>query len=258
MESQAQIGVALRALANELIGVIDERLGLLTSGVQPDLVGRQCAAGGLARARALLEGIILVGDGNRPDVVGVLLRTLYETYIVSLYLLLGGADAVVEVMGDYAKSARTLAEKHGRPPSPGIALWHALREAVGPKGPPVGRLNYEKIAGQVGGLLQRAGDPRGGKDRAMERYDLVYRVESQLSAHAGLGSMGQYVDWRGEPWAVRARPAVRSVGAEDHVVLAAVMTAHLASHVFRTFGLHTYTADLLYERIDTLPEPEAE
>jgi hypothetical protein len=254
MEPRPQIGDALRGLVSELVAVIDERLGLLTSRVQPDLVGRQCAAGGLARARALLEGIILVGDGNRADVAGVLLRTLYETYIASLYLLLGGAAAALEVMGDYAKSARTLAEKHGRPLSPGIALWHALREAAGPEGPPVGRLKYENIAGRVGELLQRAGDPRGGKGRAMERYDIVYRVESQLSAHAGLGSMGQYVDWKGDPTALRARPAERPDEVEDRVVLAALMTAHLASRVFGTFGLRTEVIELLYERIDTLPD----
>jgi hypothetical protein len=237
------------------MAVIDASRELLTSKADSTkLIGRQLAAGGLARCRALVEGIVLLVDGERDDVVGVLLRTLYETHIVSLHVLLGGPRAVFEVTGDYVRSARTLAKKHGRPSTVGVLVWEALSKAE--KGPPMNKLNYEQIAGKVGDALERLSDPRGGRTRAMDQYDTVYRVESQFNTHGGFASLGRYVDWGAVPWRTRVRPTDMALEAEDRVILGALMTALVASRVFREFGIRTDILESLWERLDTLPEDQ--
>jgi len=243
----------LRELVRELLAVIDAKRDLLVSRTNsPELVGRQLAAGGLARCRALLEGIVLLVDGGRDDVAGVLLRTLYETHLVALYVLLGGPKASVEVMGDYVRSARLLAKTQGRPSTDPVLLWEMMSKAEG--GPPASPLHYEQIANKVGDALERVKDPRGGRERAAEQYNSVYRVESQINAHAGLGSLGRYVDWRADPYATRGRPGDLAIEAEDRVVLGALMTALVAEYVLREFGLRADIPERLWAQLNALPE----
>lgn len=244
----------LLGLAREVIAVVDRHAAGLTSRARPDLVGRQLAAGGLVRTRALLEGILLTIGGGRSDVAGVLLRTLYETYIVSLYVLLGGPEAVVQVGGEFARSASILAEKHARGLNPILALWNTFaREMKGTPGFPAQRLNYEEIAGTVGELLDKVGDPRGGRARGTEMYDVLYRVESRRSSHGGMGSIGPYVNWRADPWVLQPFPRTFRESADDIVVLAALLAAHLVARVFEEFGFRPDSAWDVYRQIDSLP-----
>src|SRR5262245_52107635 len=72
----------------------------------PKHMRRQFAAGGLARCRALLEGVLVLQDHGRSDVAGVLWRATLECFLVSVYVLSKGEkgnNAVIdEALADYA------------------------------------------------------------------------------------------------------------------------------------------------------------
>jgi hypothetical protein len=246
----------MRKAAQDLCAIIDDRLPLLTSKPHPDLLRRQLAAGGLARARGLLEGLVLLADGGRPDVVGVLVRTLYETCIVSLYVILGDDAAAFHVMDDYARSVRILSEKYGFPLSQQTQAWRnrGPRTPQEPPPDPERRLNYEQIAARVGKLLEAASDPTAMGKRATELYDTVYRGESLMSSHAGLGSFSPYVDWHAEPWRIVDRPQRRPKSADDPSVIGVLLTAHLAGYVFREFGLRPDSAYEVFRQVQALPD----
>src|SRR4051794_27759825 len=55
----------------------------------------ELAFAGFARCRRLLEGMIELYDAS--DVCGILARTLFETWVTSVYLLLGRDDAFQRV-----------------------------------------------------------------------------------------------------------------------------------------------------------------
>lgn len=248
MAEGGRLSADLQRSTIDLCDLIDEHCPSLTSLPRPDLMGRQLSAGGLARCRMLLEGIVVLIVGGRPDVKGVLLRPLFETWMVSLYLLLGGSEAVTHVIGDFAQGSRVLSERHGRPLGDVWQLWLVVDTNAR-------RLKYEEIARKVDNLLDRSGDPLGSRGQVVERYDALYRVESRHNVHAGLGSIGRYVDWQGSPWSVRPAREEEDA-ADDAVILGGCMAAHLAVHVFREFGLSTEMAKVLYRRLDgTLPTP---
>ncbi len=181
---------------------------------------------------------------------------LYETCVFSLYVILSEDPVVFDLMDAYASGTKLLAEKHGRSLGPQIQAWLER----GPRSPddapprPVKKLPVEQIAGTVGDLLEQAGDPHGGRTRAIEMYDVVYRTESLLSVHAGLAPFAAYIDWRSAPWSTLELPRVLDI-VDDSIVIGAMMTAKVAAHVFRAFGFSASSADALYDRIDRLPTP---
>lgn len=208
-------------LANELLHVVEVRLHLLTS--RPGLLSRQIAAAGLARCCALNEGIRTLCRGDRGDVAGLAGRALYETVIISLYVLLKGHQGVMKVVGDHKKHTRILIQGNTELNPALIAGWSFDEE----------KINLEQIAKEVSLLLNEAGDPIVGDFKAI--YDLGYRVESTFSAH-GYGAIGRYLDASTAIWHVVPNPGALVSPAEAHVV-PALYTAALARHVFLTFGV---------------------
>jgi hypothetical protein len=72
-------------LALVLVRAIRNNSHLLTSPMIH--LGRQLAAAGLLRCAALLEGTCIVAQAGRADLQGLLLRALFETWLVALDLL---------------------------------------------------------------------------------------------------------------------------------------------------------------------------
>jgi hypothetical protein len=245
----------------ELLSVLDRNLGFLNS----DLVHlrRQLAAAGLARCRALLEGMLLLRDKARDDIVGVLFRSLVEAWMVSLYVLHKGTGpedegVLFELAADYQHWAAKMANAtkgwaEGDAAEPILAAWRenvaqrkAEAEAAGKEWRMPGALNYADIARALGPLLERAGRPAG---KVTDLYDRPYRGESIYNVHAGYGVLSRYLS--GAPDAdehgVLARPPAPFPG---EVKIGALLTADLAVRVFAAFGLTVKPPlDQVYERI---------
>jgi hypothetical protein len=111
-----------------------------------------------------------------------------------------------------------------------MALSNAIKEWLG-RGPrldgqpPIDRpLKYDQLARKVGRLLEAAGDDSSERRQA-ETYDVFYRSTSTFSTHAGVGSLGRYVQWKGDPWRVVDPTPEATLVVEDALVIAAMTTA---------------------------------
>lgn len=222
-------------LADDLLAAIDERLPLLTS--RPGLFARQIAAGGLARCCALNHGMRTLCQEGRSDVVGLLARAVYETVIVSLYVLLKGHQGVLEVAGDHKKFSRILIERNTELEPDLIAGWRFDED----------KINLEQMTRDLGPLLVEAGDPVGDIQNI---YDLGYRAESTFSAH-GFGAIARYLDASTAIWRVTPNPG-GLLRCADARVVCILYTGALARHLFRVFGVGVWQLDHLSDQLAAL------
>jgi hypothetical protein len=208
---------------------------------------RQFAAAGLARCMALLDGMRLLREGGRLDTMGVLLRSLFEAWLVAIYLLLKAKDpdddsALIELGSDYARWAGLMAEKigmaemkahvddwketiEGHPGNvPGDPAKSGLRGKT---------LSIEQLAFAVDSLLK---ERQGTSHDVMEIYNRVYRGESLYSAHPGVGTFNRYIDFdpaeESDKLNLRPQPPFPN---QDR--LAAMLTVDLALRIFKEFGI---------------------
>ncbi|HEV7500214.1 MAG TPA: hypothetical protein VGQ33_09435, partial [Vicinamibacteria bacterium] len=80
-----------REAVKALLDLVNARMVDLTSPWRREHAPRQMAAGGLARCVMLLEGMhALTAPDARPEVIGVLMRSFAEAWLVTNYVLLGG------------------------------------------------------------------------------------------------------------------------------------------------------------------------
>jgi len=217
----------LREAAEELLDCVRAQIDRLRSS--PDQAERHFAAAGLMRCCLLLRGILVLEDAGFPHPAGILARQHWETWVLSLYALLGGDDALTEIAGDDIHWKRKLA--HGLR----LELQYHEDWIQG-----IDRLNYKAIHDRVLRLLEETGEPRG---EGPTGYDLTYRTQSLFSTHANLATLGAHMLNDEEPWGVRLNPAAPFPGMSIQV--SALHTSHLASHVFRAFALATDQIDAL-------------
>jgi hypothetical protein len=143
------------------------------------------AGGFVARGRQLLSGMTTLVEHGDDDAVGVLYRTLLETFMSGLYALLGRDDALHALH-------RAL-----------LFRTHELEVALGlkePQKPPADaeplRLSDFKsqdgLVERVDGLLAEQNDAYTGWAPDIHRNH--YRVLSHHDAHGGIGSLKGYID----------------------------------------------------------------
>lgn len=196
---------------------------------------RLMAAGGLARATALLEGICVLIENWRADSVGVLSRAIFEVCGTSLYLLLteeedGRNPALEQLLGEYAKGRHQMAGPVER--SFGFEDYlFRLNSFPTPAGEGRGRLPRDQICVQVDKLLE----PFGDSARWADVYAVVYRGESLMGAHPSIGVFDRYLT-RNSKGIVRVQQRRdRLLPSQAH--LAADLVLLLAQHVYRVFGV---------------------
>ncbi len=223
--------------------MIDAHLKYLTSN--RNRLRRQVAAAGLVRCRNLVEAMLILRKAGREDVLGILNRAVQEAWLVSLWVLLKGKDlddddVLVELGSDYAVWYGTMASKlpdFAEEAKSKIIEWKEIvadrLEAAGQK-PVLSKLRYDKIAEELGPLLEH----EGAKIVAIDVYNRAYRAESTTSVHAGLGTISRYLRYgdeeKGENDSVVPEPGSAF---PDQEWLAALLTIDLADHVFRAFGV---------------------
>src|SRR6266511_2017064 len=201
-----------RRVAN-LLRVLRQRNAELTTAPRAREQPRHFAAAGLARCRALLEGMyLLAAPRGRPDAVGVLLRSLVETWAISVFVLLKRRQAILELAPAAKVGLQRLIDAFDGP-TPGAQKWLARFQS----------------------LAARSADS-GLARSAKHAHNRIWKVESYVSTHPNLSSIViPYIDQKAEPWTIIDRPE-GWMPLEDMLVGGGLLTGMLASLVYEAFG----------------------
>ena len=164
-----------------------------------------------------------------PALAGILTRLHWETWVVSLYVLLDGDKALQVIAGDDIHWKRILSRE--------LRLERELEREQDAYYQQdwtvkIAKLNYFDLHDRMLKLL-REREPVDGP-AGVTGYDVTYRYESLVSSHANLTTIGEHLVCGDDEWAV----SVDSSKTPDDVAVTPVLyTGHLAQHVFKEFGL---------------------
>ena len=141
---------------------------------RPPRPTEQFAAAGLMRCCALLKGILVLDEASLPVVASILARQHWETWVVSLYVLLGGKEALQRITDNDIYPKRRLSK-----------FWPKLDDyhPDSAKGPRPKRLNYRQLNECVRERLREQGESVDGP-AGVTGYDVTYACESLFSVHA--------------------------------------------------------------------------
>ena len=211
---------------------------------RPPRKAEQFAAAGLMRCCALLKGILVLDEARMSELAGILVRLHWETWLVSLYVLLDGDEALEVLVADNIYRMRQM-----RP------IFEALRLEVDHHYDPdpdsvkePKPLNYKRLHERVRKLLRKGGESVDGPAGVTD-YDVIYRSDSLFSTHANLFTIGGHLVW-GDDGGL-AVSVDSSEMQNDAIALGPVLyTNHLAQSVFKKFGLdgaamNSFVADLV-------------
>jgi hypothetical protein len=153
----------------------------------------ELALAGLARCRRLLDGMIQVHDA--PDLAGLFARTLYETYLSSLYLALNGATACERLEANDDYELRRMAKRLLAIGDTENPVQERLRtqseQALNAPQPSGKRIDTLALAKEVRRLLLSVDDRNA--EWPVKMYSFLFAAESYTSAHGGLGAIKQYM-----------------------------------------------------------------
>ena len=189
---------------------------------RPPQLAKQFAAAGLMRCCALLKGILVLDEARMPALAGILTRLLWETWVVSLYVLLAGDEALQVIACDDIYWKRRLSKKLRLERDDYHLDWTGK----------LAKLNYKDLHDRLLELLRERESVDG--PAGVTGYDVTYSYESLVSSHANLMTIGEHLVYGDDEWAV----SVDSSKTPDDVAATPVLyTNHLAQHVFKEFGL---------------------
>lgn len=193
---------------------------------------RVYAAAGLLRGADLLGAALLCARHRRDDVVGVLVRTVIETWFVSLYLLRGGPKALAQLEAQLVRHEQALISGNG------IDLDDLLDErrtelrdaasTVGVLDPTIssGRISVQQIASALTDLRVDGVD-------ALAHYELLYRSYSTYDAHSLAPILRRLVTSNLER--IEMQDAIPWVAAHGSIGTAALLLGDLAVSVLSEF-----------------------
>lgn len=209
--------------AEKVLQFIYERVPSLKTS-PPDPV-RQFAAAGLMRCCLILRGLLALDQAHLAQLGGILARQHWETWLVSLYVLLGGDAALKAVGGDDIYWKRRLAK-----------ALHLDRKYHEDWDGVVAKLNYKALSDRVHELLREREATTGthGVPPGVTGYDITYSYQSLFGLHANLATIGGHIVYGEEEWAASAES---HTGDTDVLKTPVLHTAHLAQYVLRAFGL---------------------
>ena len=144
MTTTAGTEAPLTDVTRRVLELVEGHLAQLTS--TPDQIVRHFASAGLARCCVFLRGIMTLASAGLTVLATGLARQHWETWVVSLHVLLGRDKALREVAGDDIYWKRTLAE------SLKLGVKYHVDWAGG-----TGKLNYRSIYDRVVAALEAAG-----------------------------------------------------------------------------------------------------
>ena len=191
---------------------------------RPARKAKQFAAAGLMRCCALLKGILVLDEARMPALAGILVRQHWETWGVSLYVLLGGDKALEVIVDDHTQWSRHLSE------SLRIEGDHHHPDSVKKQK----TLNYWNMHKRVIELLRERGEPVDGP-AGVTGYDVIYRSESLFLDPCERVTIGRHLVCGDDEWAVSVDSS--ETRGEDVALAPVLYTNDLAQRVFKEFGL---------------------
>ena len=214
--------------AERILAHVGEHVDALKT--RPPQLAKQFAAAGLMRCCALLKGILVLDEARMPALAGILTRLHFETWVVSLYVLLGGDEALRVIAHADIYWKRVLSKK--------LQLERELereqdayyqQDWTGK----IAKLNYSNLHDSMLKLLRERGESVDGP-AGVTGYDVTYSYESLVSSHANLTTIGEHLVYGDDEWAVSVDSSKKP---DDVAVVPVLYTNHLAQHVFKEFGL---------------------
>lgn len=221
-----------------MLALIGQRLPYLSRRPHDRLLF-PCAA--LARCRRLCLAMDHQRQGGFSDTVGGQLRTVFDTWLNSMWTLLDPDSAYTALASQYKRAIGKMDATVGLG-LPGVAGWAAEGR------PP----DLWSIVQRVAPLLaSEEEDPSADTTRLM--YNTLHRSESNRGVHGGLGAViGHLVSRQGRVDIAEARVEPQMSG-EAAVIFAGALTAHLGVKVFERCGLSSEELGCLARRIGKPP-----
>jgi hypothetical protein len=178
----------------------------------------------------------LLVEGGRADTAGVLLRSLLEVWLVSLYILFKGAPSddtvLLEIAEEDWKYSNIIAQRFPLPDGvkAHIDEWRDVLNKRGARKRP----SFEAIAIELSRLLPK--DDTGRAPDVLKVYDTVYRMESKFNAHPSPSVFMRYIEWdpKEEADSVVANPGPPFSWSE---LVGSSLTLYLATHVLKAFSI---------------------
>ena len=202
--------------------------GALSLG--PDADGAVAALAAAARCRRLLMSVVTLTEAGLHDVTGGLLRSIYETWLVGMYAIFGGRLAIGRLLEQVADQEKRIARAVGLPTD---------------NLPDGKRFPTIDLAGEVTKLLEAEGQANAAFARL--GYDAIYRPESHVNTHGGLGSiLGHVAEDETSRWILDVRPEDDALS--RHRVLVGVSLLVSAAQI------PARRTDLPHDRLDQLAQ----
>ena len=212
---------------------------------RPPRKAEQFAAAGLMRCCGLLKGILVLDEARMPALASILVRQHWETWLVSLYVLLVG-DKALKALADDVKYWKS---KLPEPLRDDFERWmqQLILKPFRLEGDHQQKLQYWELHKRVIELLRErepVDSPAG-----VTGYGATYSWESLVASHANLPPIARHlVDVDDGSLAVSV-DSWETLEA-DVTVTPMLYTVHLAHYVFKEFGLdgdemNPFVADLV-------------
>ena len=153
-----------------------------------------------------------------------LVRQHWETWLVSLYVLLGGDKALEEILDSHIQRSHQLYKSLRMEGD-----HHQLDSVKNQK-----KLDYWEMHKRVIELLREQGEQIDGP-AGVTGYDVIYRSESLFSTHANVFTIGRHLVLGDDEWAVSLDTS--ETRGYDVASAPVTYTRDLAQRVFKEFGL---------------------
>ena len=253
-------GGVLEAVEDLLAAIVAKRGLFATPAASPDW-HQQVAAAALMRSVALLRsGLVMIRE-RQTEGFGVVARSAWETWLVGMYLLAGGAYALHrlaaeslrqnEILADRNLLAPEVLEKLARDRS---VLEKAERERLRATGLPAldadpvnfDRLTIEAIARDLGPMLVATGLEESADTLA--GYDLFYRSHSAYDSH-GLPALERHLDASDDEFIRLSENPSGWIEPQNTLGIAAMSVSILAHHLFKRFEIDTSELEAVQQRL---------
>jgi len=244
----------------QILACVDDLLSLLERELSDRVAPasefpRIYAAAGLLRGADLLGAALLCARDGRGDVVGVLVRTVVETWFISLYLLRGGPTALAQLEAQLVRHEQAFITSNEIDLADVIGERRTqLREAaaeVGVTDPAVssGRFSVRQMADALADLRVEGVD-------ALAHYELLYRSYSTYDAHALAPILRRLVTSNLER--IELQDATPWVAAHGSIGIAALLLSDLALRVLAEFDADPIELAQLNEQLIALMSVSAD
>jgi hypothetical protein len=197
--------------AREILAEVDSVVEALV--LPKDLSIRAVGGAGLIRCRHLLEGMLILFERQSPGAIGALARVMFETWVCTMYVILGGEEALRKMLADAYSQTNPWVK--GRNPD--------LDELLGDR--PAKRMSFRATCAALGQEMEA----RGLRDweLPLRGYETVYRIESGTSVHGGLAALMLPLIEPGSP-ELAERPSFDHLHAARRIAFSSFLLAYLS------------------------------